>query len=75
MQDLATAKTNLGCFLRYQGDSQAAEKEHREALSLAKSMNDLGFSSEMNQIEIIVSKPQELTAVIDGTVVKVGSGK
>jgi cell division protein FtsQ len=46
-----------------------------EALSLAKSMNDLGFSSERNQIEIIVSKPQELTAVIDGTVVKVGSGE
>jgi cell division protein FtsQ len=45
-----------------------------EALSLAKSMNDLGFSSERNEIEIIVSKPQELTAVIDGTVVKVGSG-
>lgn len=45
-----------------------------EALSLAKSMNDLGFSSERNQIEIIVSRPQELTAIIDGTVVKVGSG-
>ena len=46
-----------------------------EALSLAKSMNDLGFSSERNQIEIIVSKPQELIAVIDGTVIKVGSGE
>ncbi len=46
-----------------------------EALSLAKSMNDLGFSSERNQIEIVVSKPQELTAVIDGTLVKVGSGE
>jgi cell division protein FtsQ len=46
-----------------------------EALNLARSMNDLGFSSERNQIEIIVSKkPQELTAVIDGAVVKVGSG-
>ena len=45
-----------------------------EALSLARSMNDLGFSSERNQIEIIVSRPQELTILIDGTVVKVGSG-
>ncbi len=46
-----------------------------EALSLARSMNELGFPMERNQIEIIVSKPQELTAVIDGTVVKVGSGE
>jgi cell division protein FtsQ len=46
-----------------------------EALSLARSMNDIGFSSEKQQIEIIVSKPQELTAVIDGTIVKVGSGE
>jgi len=45
-----------------------------EALSLTKAMNDLGFSSERNQIEIIVSRPQELTILIDGTVVKVGSG-
>lgn len=46
-----------------------------EALSLARSMSELGFPMERNQIEIIVSKPQELTAVIDGTVVKVGSGE
>lgn len=45
-----------------------------EALSLVRSMNDLGFSSERDQIEVIVSRPQELIALIDGTVVKVGSG-
>ncbi|NWF51461.1 MAG: FtsQ-type POTRA domain-containing protein [Nitrospirae bacterium] len=50
------------------------DENFSEALNLAKSMNDLGFSSERNQIEIIVSRPQELTAVIDGTIVKVGSG-
>ncbi|MGB9715289.1 MAG: cell division protein FtsQ/DivIB [Thermodesulfovibrionales bacterium] len=45
-----------------------------EALSLAMAMKELGFSTERNQIEIIVSRPQELTAVIDGTIVKIGSG-
>lgn len=56
------------------GNPYNRDEGFSEALNLAKSMNDLGFSSERNQIEIIVSKPQELTAVIDGTVVKVGSG-
>ncbi len=45
-----------------------------DALSLVRSMNEIGFSTERNQIEIIVSRPEELTAVIDGTIVKVGSG-
>jgi len=45
-----------------------------EAISLTRDMNDLGFSSGRNQIEIIVSRPQELAMLIDGTVVKVGSG-
>lgn len=56
------------------GNPYNRDEGFSEALNLAKSMNDLGFSSERNQIEIIVSNPQELTAVIDGTVVKVGSG-
>lgn len=45
-----------------------------ETLNLAKTMNDMGFTSEREHIEILISKPQELTTIIDGTVVKVGSG-
>jgi len=46
-----------------------------EAIKLAKLMNIKGFSSERDQIEIFAGKPHELTVTIDGTVVKMGSGK
>ncbi len=46
-----------------------------EAINLAKLMNSKGFSSEREQIEIFAGKPHELTVTIDGTVVKMGSGK
>ncbi|MDH5201851.1 MAG: FtsQ-type POTRA domain-containing protein [Nitrospirota bacterium] len=57
------------------GDPFKEGKGFSEALHLAKLMNDKGFSSESNHIEIIANKPQELTVTIDGTVVKVGSGE
>jgi len=38
-------------------------------------MNDMGLASERDQIEIVISKPQELTAIIDGVVLKIGSGE
>ena len=46
-----------------------------EAINLAKLMNSKGFLSEREQIEIFAGKPHELTVTIDGTVVKMGSGK
>lgn len=46
-----------------------------DALNLARLMKDKGFSSERNHIEIIAFKPQDLTVIIDETVVKVGSGE
>jgi len=56
------------------GDPSREGEGLSEALTLAKTMNDMGLSSERDQIEIVLSKPQELTSVIDGMVVKVGVG-
>lgn len=57
------------------GDPFKEKEGFSEALTLAKAMIDMGFSSERDQIEIVLSKPQELTSVIDGTVVKIGVGE
>ncbi|HYA12592.1 MAG TPA: FtsQ-type POTRA domain-containing protein [Thermodesulfovibrionales bacterium] len=57
------------------GDPFKEKEGFSEALTLAKTMIDMGFSSERDQIEIVLSKPQELTSVIDGTVVKIGIGE
>jgi cell division protein FtsQ len=38
-------------------------------------MNGMGLSSERDQIEIVLSKPEELSSIIDGMVVKVGAGE
>ncbi len=57
------------------GDPFKEKEGFSEALTLAKTMIDMGFSSERDQIEIVLSKPQELTSVIDGTVVKIGVGE
>ena len=57
------------------GDPFNEKEGFRDALKLAKLMNDRRFSLERDYIEIIVSKPHELTVKIDGTVVKMGSGK
>lgn len=57
------------------GDPFKEKDGFSEALTLAKTMIDMGFSSERDQIEIVLSKPQELTSVIDGTVVKIGIGE
>ena len=56
------------------GDPFHEKKGFSEALELAKLMNDRSFSLERDYIEIILSKPHELTITIDGTVVIVGSG-
>jgi len=38
-------------------------------------MIDMGMSSERDQIEIVLSKPHELTSIIDGMTVKIGVGE
>src|SRR4030042_6577775 len=57
------------------GDPFKEREGFSEALNLARLMNDKGFSSEMDCIEINVRKPHELSVTMDGTVVKIGSGK
>jgi cell division protein FtsQ len=57
------------------GDPSREREGFSEALTMAKAMNDKGLSSERDQIEIVLSKPQELTAIIDGMVVKIGAGE
>lgn len=57
------------------GDPFREREGFSEALTMAKAMNDKGLSSERDQIEVVLSKPQELTAIIDGMVVKIGAGE
>lgn len=57
------------------GDPFKEKEGFSDALTLAKTMNDMGFSSERDQIEIVLSKPQEITSIIDGTVIKIGAGE
>lgn len=57
------------------GDPFRESEGLSEAIKLAKLMNSKGFSSERDQIEIFAGKPHELTVTIDGTIVKMGSGK
>jgi cell division protein FtsQ len=57
------------------GDPFKEKEGFSEAINLARLMNDKGFLSEIDHIEIIVKKPYELTAIIDGTVVKMGSDR
>lgn len=56
------------------GDPFKEVEGFSEALSLARVLNDKGFSSERNHIEIILRRPKDLIVTIDGTVVKIGSG-
>ncbi len=58
-----------------EGDPYKEKEGLSEALHLAKLMNDRGFSSEKDHIEIIAHKPYELSVKLDGTVVKIGAGR
>lgn len=52
------------------------EKEgFSEAIALARAIKESGALSRKNHIEIIARRPQDLSANIDGTVVKVGAGE
>ena len=73
---LEELKNNPIPFLPVITGNPFKEKEgFSEAINLAKTMNDMGLASERDQIEIVISKPQELTAIIDGVVLKIGSGE
>lgn len=56
------------------GDPYKEKEGVSEALKLVRLMNDKGFSTERDHIEIIAHKPHELSVIIDGTVVKIGAG-
>jgi cell division protein FtsQ len=56
------------------GDPFKEKEGFSDAVNLVKLMESKGFLSEIDHIEIIVKKPYELTAIIDGTVVKMGAG-
>lgn len=72
---LEELKDNAVPFLpTIKGDPYKEKKGISEALKLAKLMNDKGFLTERDHIEIIARKPHELTLTIDGTVVKMGDG-
>jgi cell division protein FtsQ len=57
-----------------EGDPFQQKGGFTEALRLAKVMNDKGFTAERDQIEIIADRPEELTVMIDGTCVRIGTG-
>jgi cell division protein FtsQ len=57
------------------GDPSREREGFSEALALTQTMNGMGLSSERDQIEIVLSKPEELSSIIDGMVVKVGAGE
>ena len=73
---LEELKGNTIPFLPIITGNPAQEREcFSEALILAKAMIDMGMSSERDQIEIVLSKPHELTSIIDGMTVKIGVGE
>lgn len=56
------------------GDPFKEKEGFAEALKLIKSLNEKGITSEREHIEVKATKPHELTAEVDGTVVKMGTG-
>ena len=56
------------------GDPFKEREGFLEALKLVKVMNDKNFASERDHIEIVIKKPHELMATVDGNIVKIGSG-
>jgi len=57
------------------GDPFKKREVFSEALNLVRSMKDTGFLSERGHIEVVATRPHELLSVIDGTVIKIGSGE
>ncbi len=57
------------------GDPYKEREGYLEALKLVTVMNEGNFASERDHIEIIIKRPHELTATIDGNIVKIGVGE
>lgn len=57
------------------GDPFKDRQSLKEAINLANAMNQKGLSTQREHIEIKAYKPNEITAVIDGLVVKIGEGQ
>lgn len=57
------------------GDPYNEKEGLSEALKLARFLNEKGFSSETDRVEIVAHKPTELSVKIDGVLVKVGAGE
>jgi cell division protein FtsQ len=57
------------------GDPAKESRGFAEALKLVRAMNVKGFTAEREQIEIVAHNPHELSAKLDGTVVKIGEGR
>lgn len=72
---LEELKGNIIPFLPIITGDHREREGFSEALALAQTMNDMGLSSERDQIEIVISKPEELSSIIDGMVVKLGVGE
>ena len=56
------------------GDPYNEKEGFSEAVKLARLLNEKGFSSETDRVEIVAHKPTELGVKIDGIFVKVGAG-
>jgi cell division protein FtsQ len=56
------------------GDPYTEKEGFSEALELARLLNEKGFSSETDRIEIVAHRPTEISVKIDGIFVKVGAG-
>jgi cell division protein FtsQ len=57
------------------GDPYNEKEGLSEALKLARLLNEKGFSSETDRVEIVAHKPTELSVKIDGVLIKVGAGE
>ena len=57
------------------GDPYNEKEGLKEALKLARLMNEKGLSSETDRLEIVAHKPTELSVKIDGVLVKIGEGE
>jgi len=56
------------------GDPYNEKEGFSEALKLARLLNEKGFSSKTDRVEIVAHKPTELSVKTDGIFVKVGAG-
>ncbi len=56
-------------------DPYSEKDAYREAVALAKTIKTMGILHRSQRIEIIAHRPNELTANLDGVIVKIGAGE